>query len=87
MALQLLVATLAGLLLLEARLSQSHAAASRSLDSESDEMVDFHPELLARWDDEAAYAQPRPCTRPRVRRSQTAQYPDDALAGMRRPGA
>jgi hypothetical protein len=82
-ALQVLVAALAGLLLLESRTNRHNEAISHSIDPDSSEMIEFHPELLARWDDEAAYAQPRPCARPRVRPSHAVQRADNAFAALR----
>ena len=63
-AMQLLLATLAGLLLLEARMRRDERLRREDLDRVQPGVVDFHPELIVAWDDEANYArQPRPCTR------------------------
>lgn len=82
-ALQLLVAALAGLLLLEVRVNERTSSVSDSIDADSEELIHFHPELLARWDNEAAYARPHPCTRPRSRPSQASLRPDTTLAALR----
>ena len=61
---QLLLATLAGLLLLEARMRREERLRRDDLDGACPGAIDFHPELIVAWDDEANYArQPRPCTR------------------------
>lgn len=62
-ALQVLVAGLAGLLLLEARLDRDGGDRMTPIRRESGESIDFHPELIVRWDDEADYARQRRCTR------------------------
>jgi len=57
--LQLLLASLAGLLLLERRLNDGRPSGSDDLTGP----IDFHPELIMRWDDEADYARTTTCTR------------------------
>ena len=81
--LQLLVATLAGLLLLEVRVNQRTSAVTETIDADSEQLIHFHPELLARWDNEAAYAQARTCTRPRNRPSLASLRPDATLSALR----
>jgi len=61
---QVLVVALAGLLLLERWQRRHELAPVTTLDDEADAPIDFHPELIMRWDDEADYARPTPCTRP-----------------------
>ena len=60
---QMLLAALAGLLLLEARMRRDEHAQRDRLDCARATDVDFHPELIVAWDDEANYARQRPCTR------------------------
>jgi hypothetical protein len=62
-ALQGLVATLAGLLLLEARVRRGEVLHRAHLDDDRVSETDFRPELIVAWDDEANYARKRPCTR------------------------
>ena len=72
--LQLLLASLVGLLLLERRLNDLEIPAS----DDATGPIDFHPELIMRWDDEADYARTDACTRrsiaprPAVRRVPSA---------------
>lgn len=61
---QVLVVALAGLLLLERWLGRDEIAPDGSFGDWSDATLEFHPELITRWDDEADYARPAPCTRP-----------------------
>ena len=62
-SLQILVATLAGLLLLETRLRRDERARTDEIEAASAADVDFHPELIVAWDDEANYARRSNCTR------------------------
>jgi hypothetical protein len=57
--LQLLLASLVGLLLLERRLNDLDVPAG----DDSTGPIDFHPELIIRWDDEADYARTDVCAR------------------------
>lgn len=72
--LQLLLACLVGLLLLERRLNDRDVHAG----ADATGPIDFHPELIMRWDDEADYARTDVCTRrsiaprPAVRRVPSA---------------
>jgi hypothetical protein len=63
-ALQGLAFTLAGLLLLEARLHRNEQDDRGTFDPSQAAGFDFHPELIVAWDDEADYARKRACTRP-----------------------
>jgi hypothetical protein len=63
-ALQGLVATLAGLLFLEARLRRIEHDDDGQFGASQVCEIDFHPELIVAWDDEADYARERSCTRP-----------------------
>ena len=53
MTLQILVGTLAALLLLQARLCRHELDHSAQGEIRFDGFVEFHPELMIRWDDEA----------------------------------
>ena len=72
--LQLLLASLVGLVLLERRLDDRNLPAG----DDATGPIDFHPELIMRWDDEAHYARTDACTRrsiaprPAVRRVPSA---------------
>ena len=57
--LQLLLASLVGLLLLERRLNDRGPHAG----DDATGPIDFHPELIMRWDDEADDARTDACTR------------------------
>ena len=72
---QLLVATLAGLLLLERWQRRHEAGSAAPFDDVPGAPHDFHPELIMRWDDEAHYARPTPCTRPVTTTHRTAARP------------
>mgnify|MGYP006950041870 CR=1 FL=1 len=61
--LQILLATLAGLLLLETRLRRDERARKGQIETASAADVDFHPELIVAWDDEANYARRNTCSR------------------------
>ena len=72
--LQLLLASLVGLLLLERRQNDRDFCAG----DDATGPIAFHPELIMRWDDEADYARTDACTRrsiaprPTVRRVPSA---------------
>ena len=72
--LQLLLASLVGLLLLERKLNDRDFLAG----DDATGPLDFHPELITRWDDEADYSRTDACTRrsiaprPAVRRVPSA---------------
>lgn len=57
--LQLLLASLVGLLLLERRLSDTSALS----DDDPTLAVEFHPELIVRWDDESVATPSSFCSR------------------------
>ena len=61
-ALQALLAALAGLLLLEHWQLRHKLVPATSV--EADAPIEFHPELIVRWDDDADYARPTRCIRP-----------------------
>jgi hypothetical protein len=63
-ALQGLVGTLAGLLFLEARLRRIEHDDDGQFGTSQTAEIDFPPELIVAWDDEADYARERSCTRP-----------------------
>jgi hypothetical protein len=65
--LQVLVGSLAGLLLLEAWLRRHEADHAAANETETDRF-EFHPELLVRWDDEARHRRRPACTRGVARR-------------------
>lgn len=68
MVLQVLVGALAGLLLIEAWLRRHEADHVAAIENEMDRFVEFHPELLVRWDDEAHHRRHPVCTRGFARR-------------------
>jgi hypothetical protein len=54
-----LLVALVGLLLLERWLDDNRG----DIDDDATGPIDFHPELIVPWDDEAEYARPRACAR------------------------
>ena len=61
-AIQVLAAGLVGGMLFERRPRRREQPSAALWDLESS-AIEFHPELMVRWDDEAAYAQPARCDR------------------------
>jgi len=61
-AIQVLVAGLIGGVLFERRPHRHEQPSAAWCDVESS-AIEFHPELMVRWDNEVAYAQPARCDR------------------------
>lgn len=57
------MASLAGLLLFEARLHREEQVPTASWGDDTTGPIEFHPELIVRWDDEANYVRRTSCTR------------------------
>jgi hypothetical protein len=62
-AIQGFVAALAGLLLFEARRNRGLHVDAAGWSDDTIAPIEFHPELIVRWDDEANYAHRTSCTR------------------------
>lgn len=74
---QALLLALAALLLLEVRYQNAAANDRELFTGEDSDDIEFHPELIARWDDEADYAREPVCTRPMRAPAQVRRRPAD----------
>ena len=85
MTLQVLVGTLATLLLLQAWLIRHELDHNAACEIEFDGFIEFRPELLIRWDDEARDGRTRSLTRGATRceraRATLAGSPDARIYG------